>query len=58
MDLDEVERIRMELWCRIAAECTRAENCRSKTVPAEWANTVLAAFDKRFDIKETHNGVV
>jgi hypothetical protein len=42
---------RKELWIGVAVAVARAENARSKTVPAQWANEALAEFDRQF--KET-----
>jgi hypothetical protein len=42
------EQLRKELWIGIAVAVARAENARSSTVPASWANEALKEFDKKF----------
>ena len=42
------EQLRKELWIGVAVAVARAENARSNSAPAHWANESLKAFDKAF----------
>ncbi len=43
---------RQELWIGVAKAVAGAENADSNTIPAYWANTALAEFDKAFPQKK------
>lgn len=42
------EFIRKQLWVNVATAVARAENAKSASAPANWANRALDEFDKRF----------
>lgn len=44
----EHERMRRELWCRVADATARSDNCTKTESMETFANAALAAFDRRF----------
>ena len=48
---EEKELVRQKLWCDIAVAYVQASNSVSKEGAADWADFLLDAFDKRFEIE-------
>jgi len=45
---NSAKRKRADVWVSIASAVASASDCRKDTVPVNWADNILAEYDKRF----------
>lgn len=54
---DPMPDYRKQLWVAVAAGVARAESCKHRVAPGEWANEALAAFDRAFPTESWRCGL-